>query len=461
MTLNTSLRATLPEHDRSRVVLAMVGLPARGKSYIARKVARYLSWLGHKTRVFNVGSYRRDRVGIHQPNEFFNPDNEAGRKSLHDLAMTALDDLFEWFDEGGEVGIYDATNSTHTRRRAVEAKCRERDVPLVFIESICNDPAVIDANVRETKISMPDYAGVDPEEAMRDFRARIAHYERVYEPLDDSDGSYIKIIDVGRKVVMNEMHGYLPGRLVPLLINLHLAPRPIWLTRHGESAFNVLGIIGGDADLSPAGEEYAKTLGRFIRARAASLEEAASAQPHIISKTGTGPHAMAASQVTVWTSTLRRTLQTAQPFTDKPQAYRALDEIDAGVCDGMTYEQIHEQMPDVHAARKADKFRFRYPRGESYEDVIQRLDPMIIHLERQRSPVLLVGHQAVLRAIYAYLMDRPPSECPRLEMPLHTIIELTPTAYGCKETRFPLPPMLEDAEREQNSIRPPAHDSRG
>jgi broad specificity phosphatase PhoE/predicted kinase len=414
------------------VVLAMVGLPARGKSYIARKVARYLSWLGHKTRVFNVGSYRREHVGSRQPNEFFNPDNPAGRTALHDLAMMALEDMFAWFDDGGDVGIYDATNSTGTRRRMVEERCRQKGIPIVFIESICNDPAVIDANVRETKLSMPDYAGVDAVEAVSDFRARIAHYERVYEPLDDHDGSYIKIIDVGQKVVLNRMQGYLPGRLVPLLINLHIAPRPIWLTRHGESAFNVLAIIGGDADLSPHGEEYARHLAAFVRGREPPGET-----------------------MTVWTSTLRRTIQTALPLTDKPATFRMLDEIDAGICDGMTYEQIREQMPDVYAARRADKFRYRYPRGESYEDVIQRLDPMIIQLERQRAPVLLIGHQAVLRALYAYLMDRPPSECPRLEIPLHTVIELTPTAYGCKEERFVLPPALEadhDKERPSNRL---------
>jgi broad specificity phosphatase PhoE/predicted kinase len=409
------------QRDRARVALAMVGLPARGKSYIARKVARYLSWLGHKTRVFNVGSYRRAHVGSRQPNEFFDPDNEAGRKQLQDLAMMALDDLLDWFDDGGEVGIYDATNSTRLRRRTVEERCKERGIPLVFIESICNDTSLIDANVRETKLSMPVYVGVEPEEAVRDFRARIAHYERVYEPLDDSDGSYIKITDVGQKVVLNRIPGYLPGRLVPLLINLHIAPRPIWLTRHGESAFNVLGIIGGDADLSPRGEEYAQNLARFVRERMPDDDS-----------------------FTVWTSTLRRTVQTAQPITSAPLAFRALDEIDAGICDGMTYEQIREQMPDVYAARKTDKFRYRYPRGESYEDVIQRLDPLIIQLERQRSPVLLIGHQAVLRALYAYMMDRPPNECPRLELPLHTVIQLTPAAYGCDEQRFVLPPGLDD-----------------
>ncbi len=408
------------QRDTARVALAMVGLPARGKSYMARKIARYLSWLGHNTRVFNVGSYRRAHVGSRQPNVFFDPDNEAGRTQLHDLAMMALDDMLEWFDEGGEVGIYDATNSTRARRRIVEERCKERGIPLVFIESICDEPAVVEANVRETKLSMPDYAGVDPEEAVEDFRARIAHYERAYETVDDADGSYIKIVDVGQKVVLNRMPGRLPGRLVPLLINLHIRPRPIWLTRHGESAFNVLGIIGGDAELSPRGVEYSESLARFVRQ---SIPEPES--------------------LTVWTSTLRRTVQTAAALPCDSTSFRALDEIDAGICDGMTYEQIKEQMPEVYAARKADKLRYRYPRGESYEDVIQRLDPLIVQLERQTSPVLVIGHQAVLRALYAYMMDKPPSECPRLELPLHTVIQLTPTAYGCAEQRFKLAPLLD------------------
>jgi broad specificity phosphatase PhoE len=341
------------------------------------------------------------------------------------MAMAALDDMLAWLGNGGEVAIYDATNSTRERRKLVQQRCQKHNVPLVFIESICDDPAVIDATVRETKLKSPDYDGVDPEAAAADFRARISHYERVYEPLSDPDTSYIKIIDVGRQVVLNRIHGYLPARLAPLLINLHITPRPIWLTRHGESVFNMHGRLGGDSELSPRGEEYARALAEFVRTSVPGGEEG----------------------VTVWTSTLRRTIQTALPITSKPMAFRALDEIDAGVCDGMTYEEIKTQMPDVYAARTADKFRYRYPRGESYEDVIQRLDPLIIQLERHRSPVLVIGHQAVLRALYAYLMDRPPAECPSLEIPLHTVIQLTPNAYGCEEQRFILEPALSERRR--------------
>ena len=35
-------------------------------------------------------------------------------------------------------------------------------------------------------------------------------------------------------------------------------------------------------------------------------------------------------------------------------------------------------------------------------------------------------------------MDKPPGDIPHIEIPLHTVIQLTPTAYGCEEKRFPL-----------------------
>jgi len=46
-----------------KLVIGMVGLPARGKTYVAWKLSRYLNWLGIRTRVFNIGEYRRHLVG--------------------------------------------------------------------------------------------------------------------------------------------------------------------------------------------------------------------------------------------------------------------------------------------------------------------------------------------------------------------------------------------------------------
>lgn len=49
---------------------------------------------------------------------------------------------------------------------------------------------------------------------------------------------------MGRKIIANRITGYLPGRIVFFLMNLHITPRPIWLTRHGESEFNAQERIG-------------------------------------------------------------------------------------------------------------------------------------------------------------------------------------------------------------------------
>ena len=69
----------------------MVGLPARGKSYIARKLAYYLNWVNIKTNgplrctarlhhaaaVFNLGAYRRQLVPDSKTAAFFDPANES------------------------------------------------------------------------------------------------------------------------------------------------------------------------------------------------------------------------------------------------------------------------------------------------------------------------------------------------------------------------------------------------
>ena len=147
-----------------------------------------------------------------------------------------------------------------------------------------------------------------------------------------------------------------------------------------------------------------------------------------------------APELVVWTSTLRRTIATAAPLAQGREvvSWKALDEVDAGVCDGMTYEAIAASMPDEYSARARNKFSYRYPRGESYQDIVHRLEPVIIELMRQRTPVLIISHQATLRVLYAYLTDRGPDACPDLPLPLHTVVQLTQKAYGAEEVRHEL-----------------------
>ncbi|OMP02434.1 Carbohydrate binding module family 20 [Corchorus olitorius] len=406
-----------PKEDR-HLAIVLVGLPARGKTFTAVKLTRYLRWLGHDTKHFNVGKYRRLKHGTNQSADFFRADNPEGMEARNEVAALAMEDMIAWMQEGGQVGIFDATNSSRGRRNML-MKMAEGNCKIIFLETICNDERIIERNIRLKIQQSPDYAEEpDFEAGLRDFRTRLANYEKVYEPVEE--GSYIKMIDMvsghGGQIQVNNISGYLPGRIVFFLVNTHLTPRPILLTRHGESMYNVRGRIGGDSVISDTGELYAKKLANFVEKRLKS-ERAAS----------------------IWTSTLQRTILTASPITGFPKIqWRALDEINAGVCDGMTYEEIKKNMPEEYESRKKDKLRYRYPRGESYLDVIQRLEPVIIELERQRAPVVVISHQAVLRALYAYFADRPLKEIPHIEVPLHTIIEIQMGVTGVQEKRYKL-----------------------
>jgi broad specificity phosphatase PhoE/predicted kinase len=395
-------------------MIAMVGLPARGKTYVARKLERYLGWCGFPTRVFNVGDYRREKVGAKKEAAFFDPDDPGTRALRRALAMDVLDTALAWLDEGGRIAIYDATNTTGSRRRAILDRCDARGVPVLFLEVVRRDEAVIDANIRETKLTLPDYEGIAPDAAFRDFRARIAHYASAYDPMAEEEGSFLQWIDGGRRIVLHRVEDVIGSRIAQFLAHLGSGREPVWLTRHGESQHNRHGLLGGDASLSDAGRAYAERLAREVHAHEASL-----------------------GSFVVWTSSLRRTVETAAAFPGA-RAWRALDEIHAGVCEELTYEQIRERHPEVAEQRARDKFRYRYPRGESYEDLIARLDPVVLALERRTSPTLIVGHQAVLRALYAYLIGIAPERCPHVDIPLHTLIRFTPSVQGLSETRTAL-----------------------
>lgn len=242
----------------SKLVIVMVGLPARGKSYVTKKIARYLNWLQHDTRIFNVGERRRVAAGglgssaasaipraqqslrtfdinaagslngflidgklkppitpstqilingepqplgllpspaldlvehkdshnlipnmvshsntengnlalatvapplhrteslekIHDAS-FFDPNNEQAANIRDEIAMATLDELLDYIlDQGGSVGIFDATNSTLERRKLVMERIRKRAGPelgVLFLESLCVDEQLLESNMR-------------------------------------------------------------------------------------------------------------------------------------------------------------------------------------------------------------------------------------------------------------------------------------------------------------------------
>ncbi len=103
------------------------------------------------------------------------------------------------------------------------------------------------------KLKSPDYKDVPQEEAVTDFLSRIRQYEKRYETIDDKgerNFSFIKIFNCGERFLVHKIGGnrsrfdvienhlcvfFSPGhiqsRVVYFLMNIHILPRTIYLTR--------------------------------------------------------------------------------------------------------------------------------------------------------------------------------------------------------------------------------------
>ena len=463
-----------------KLVLVMVGLPATGKTHISRRVCRYFNFFHDiPTQIFNVGDYRRRMCGSRLPASFYDHSDPEALRQRTAACRAALDDLVDYLrEDGARIAVYDATNTTRERRGFLVDQLERSSVraKVIFVESICEDEKLVEENIRSVKVSTPDYQGMDPEEAVRDFNMRRDRYIEVYETLGETEAklAYLKVIDC-RQFIVNNIRGYLPLKVIHFIMNLHTSPRTFYLTRHGQSEYNTLGKIGGDSGLSKAGLEYARRLARYADGVIGSEEEEERDGDWEGEKTTHGGGGEAPSSgrrrrpARLWTSTLRRTKETAQFIEHhefehewdngdtvkwvqfRPQVRRNLDELYAGTCDGMTYTEIEKEYSEEFERRQKDKLRYRYQRGESYMDVTLRLEPLAHEMERTREPILIVGHQGILRILYAYFMGLSREEAPYISIPLNHVIKLTPHAYGCQEERVCLmdkEEMLNDGQDE-------------
>lgn len=65
-----SISSSVGNGQGEKLLIALVGLPNSGKTYIARKISRYLRWISYRTRAFSIAKYRLDKLGTKSA-EFF------------------------------------------------------------------------------------------------------------------------------------------------------------------------------------------------------------------------------------------------------------------------------------------------------------------------------------------------------------------------------------------------------
>ena len=345
-----------------RIVIVTVGLPARGKTHVSVAVARYLRWLGVKTHIFHLGDYRRAHVGPkgEVPDDYFHVNATSSSVLLRNkILKKCREDILHFLNhENGQIAIYDAVNPLSMGRRALAKEFEKHKIQTLFIESHCTDERIIEENVRSVKISSPDYVGWSPEDAVKDYLKRINARIPHFETMEEKELHYVKMVNAGQRVIVNNCaFGYLSQRIVFYLLNLHIKSRQTYFCRAGttkdEESYKA------DASLSPEGEDYARKM-------AETLIGHREAERKSLIDNG-APASTELKSLTVWTSTRRRTVETAAYLEQKGFRVRQrsqMSQLNPGVCERLSEKKILEKYPDEVAKHEQDPYHHRYPRAE-------------------------------------------------------------------------------------------------
>jgi broad specificity phosphatase PhoE/predicted kinase len=384
-----------------------MGLPARGKSTLALRLKDAFQKNGIPAKIFNNGNLRR----LHLPRgesaraDFFSPDNPDAMALREIFARKNMEKAKMYLRKSGLVAILDAANARRKRRAFIE-KILD-DHPILFIECVNDDEDILHLSIME-KIKLSEFVHLK-ENALKEFFQRIAYYKMIYEPLK-AERNYLRLDSLQNLIIEEKHSDIIPfyERLRDFLVTDEV--KNLFLIRHTETQYNVADRIGGDSSLTNKGRMQAKALGEFFREKRISY---------------------------IFTSGKIRTIDTARAISAMQKDCRIIplkefDEINAGVCENMTYEEIEKTLPHVFKMRGADKYHYIYPDGESYETMKPRITLGIkkaFFLNRRADNIMIVGHQAVNRMILSHFLYRREEDVPYIYVPQDRFYHIVSTHY--------------------------------
>ena len=172
-------------------------------------------------------------------------------------------------------------------------------------------------------------------------------------------------------------------------------PHRLIFVRHGETPYNAENRLQGQRDipLGPRGPDQARAVGRTLRARIGAEIDRLEATDAFVAS----PLLRA-----------RETMEIARDAMGLPPArYRldpALKELTFGDWEGLTWAEVTARDPKGAAARRADKWDFAPPNGESYAMLAQRLAPWLKSLT---ADAFVVSRGGVARALMTLIAGVP------------------------------------------------------
>jgi broad specificity phosphatase PhoE len=166
------------------------------------------------------------------------------------------------------------------------------------------------------------------------------------------------------------------------------------LFRHGQTEWNVGERFRGHADL--ALNETGLNQARLIAARLGSEKPLA-------------PHA-SAGVAAIYSSPLRRAMQTAQPLADAlripVQPHEGLSDIDFGALEGMTVEDARQAFPEVIETWLTRPGHVKFPKGDSFKKMRTRIEAMLdeVSAKHDGQTIALVSHKVVCGALLCVVL---------------------------------------------------------
>lgn len=198
---------------------------------------------------------------------------------------------------------------------------------------------------------------MDPDDAAKLYLERIHTKIPLFETMNEPYLNYIKMINAGQQLQYNNVSfGYLSYRIVFYLMNVHIKNRHTYFVRAGTSSQE--DSYKADAPLSQQGEDYAKNMSDTLLKhredeRIASIANGGSDAP--------------LKPLTVWTSTRKRTVETAgylDSLNFKVRQRSQMSQLNPGVCEKLSERAIRRIYPDEVEKHEADPYHHRYPRAE-------------------------------------------------------------------------------------------------
>ena len=379
-----------------KLYIVMMGLPARGKSTLALRLQDVFRKSRIPARIFNNGNLRRIYRPLNETflAEFYHPENLSAVELRKGFARRNMQKAKAYLKNSGQVAIIDSTNASRDRREMIEKFLD--DHPILFIECINDDQEIINLSILE-KTKLPEFSHLNGHRAKMEFIKRIDNYRLVYTSLH-VERNFIRLDSLHNRILEEKYSDSIP--LYPMIRDCLVTDvvKNLLLIRHAQTEYNVIDRIGGNPGLTSKGIKQARALGTFFQKLNLSY---------------------------IFTSGKKRTIQTARTIAGMQDdctiiPIKEFDEINAGVCEGMTYGEIEKKMPDVYHGRERDKYHYIYPGGESYEIMKSRIETGIkktFFLNRRADNIMIVGHQAVNRMILSHFLYRREEDVPYIYIP--------------------------------------------